>query len=59
MRGGESLGHLDNYKINQANLEEWSRYHDIYKSSNFNEWMSLSFQSGIERYKDLDFCYWV
>lgn len=59
MRGGESLGHLDSYKINRANPEEWSKYHAIYRLSNFNEWMSLSFQSDIERYKNLDFCYWV
>lgn len=53
------MGHLDNYKINQANSEEWSKYHAIYKLSNFNEWMSLSFQSDIARYKNLDFCYWI
>ncbi|WP_017415482.1 hypothetical protein [Clostridium tunisiense] len=47
------MGHLDIYKINRANSEEWSKYHAIYKLSNFNEWMSLSFQSDIERYKIL------
>lgn len=50
---------LNKYKINRANSEEWAKYHAIYRLSNFTEWMSLSFQSDIERYKNLDSCYWI
>lgn len=50
---------LNKYKINTADAEEWAKYHTIYRLSNFNEWMSLSFQSDIERYRNLDSCYWI
>ncbi len=50
---------LEEYKICKADSEEWGRYHAIYRLSNFNEWMPLSFQGEIDRYKVADFCYWV
>ncbi|MEG2916653.1 MAG: GNAT family N-acetyltransferase [Clostridium sp.] len=50
---------LGEYKIYKANPEEWARYHAIYRISNFNEWMTLSFQNDIDRYKNLDFAYWI
>ncbi|WP_346889589.1 GNAT family N-acetyltransferase [Clostridium sp. UBA1056] len=53
------MDYLDEYKIYKANSEEWAKFHAIYRQSNFNEWMSLSFQSDIDRYKNVDFCYWV
>jgi len=53
------MNYLDEYKVCKANSEEWARYHAIYRLTNFNEWMSLSFQSDINRYKKVDFCYWV
>ncbi|MCM1992855.1 GNAT family N-acetyltransferase [Oceanirhabdus seepicola] len=53
------MSYLKEYEICQANAEEWARYHAIYRLSNFNEWMSLSFQGDINRYTKIDFCYWV
>jgi ribosomal protein S18 acetylase RimI-like enzyme len=53
------LENLNEYKIYKANSEQWAKYHAIYRLSNFNEWMSLSFQSDIDRYKNVDFCYWI
>lgn len=53
------MEYLNKYKIIKANPEEWARYHAIYRLSNFNEWMSLSFQNDIDRYAKADFCYWV
>lgn len=53
------MSYLEEYKICKANAEEWSRYHAIYRLSNFNEWMPLSFQGEINRYNKLDFCYWI
>lgn len=53
------MGNLNGYKIYKANSEQWAKYHAIYRLSNFNEWMSLSFQSDIDRYKNVDFCYWI
>lgn len=50
---------LEDYKICKADSYEWARYHAIYRLSNFNEWMSLKFQGDIDRYKKVDFCYWV
>jgi ribosomal protein S18 acetylase RimI-like enzyme len=58
-KGDEVLEHLNKYKICKANSEEWARYHAIYRLTNFNEWMSLTFQSDIDRYKKSNFCYWV
>lgn len=51
--------YLNEYKICKASSEEWARYHAIYRLSNFNEWMSLSFQNDIDRYKKVDFFYWI
>lgn len=53
------MNYLNEYKICKANSEEWSRYHAIYRLSNFNEWMPLSFQGEINRYIKVDFCYWI
>jgi ribosomal protein S18 acetylase RimI-like enzyme len=53
------LSCLGEYEIFKASSEDWAKYHAIYKLSNFNEWMSLSFQGDIDRYKNVDFCYWV
>lgn len=53
------MEYLDKYKICKADSEEWARYHAIYRLINFNEWMSLSFQSDIDRYAKTNFCYWV
>ncbi|SFB08082.1 GNAT family N-acetyltransferase [Clostridium frigidicarnis] len=50
---------LEEYTVCEADSEEWGRYHAIYRLSNFNEWMPLSFQGEIDRYKKVDFCYWV
>ncbi|MBU3133106.1 GNAT family N-acetyltransferase [Clostridium gasigenes] len=50
---------LEEYKICKADSDEWGRYHAIYRLSNFNEWMSLNFQGDIDRYRKVDFCYWV
>ena len=50
---------LEEYKICKADSKEWARYHAIYRLSNFNEWMPLSFQGEIDRYKNVEFCYWV
>lgn len=58
-KGDETLEYLSKYKICKANSEEWARYHAIYRLTNFNEWMSLTFQSDIDRYAKTDFCYWV
>lgn len=53
------MKYLNEYKICKADSEEWARYHAIYRLTNFNEWMSLSFQSDIDRYAKTNFCYWV
>ncbi|MBL4938528.1 hypothetical protein JK636_22755 [Clostridium sp. YIM B02515] len=53
------MEYLNEYKICKADSEEWARYHAIYRLTNFNEWMSLSFQSDIDRYAKTNFCYWV
>lgn len=53
------MNNLEEYKICKADSKEWARYHAIYRLSNFNEWMSLSFQGDIDRYLKVDFCYWV
>ncbi|GFZ29979.1 hypothetical protein CSC2_05050 [Clostridium zeae] len=53
------MENLKEYRICKANSEQWAKYHAIYRLSNFNEWMSLSFQSDIDRYKNVDFCFWV
>lgn len=53
------LEYLNKYKICKADSEEWARYHAIYRLTNFNEWMSLSFQSDIDRYAKANLCYWV
>lgn len=53
------MEYLNDYKICKANSEEWARYHAIYRLTNFNEWMSLSFQNDIDRYIKADFCYWI
>lgn len=53
------MNYLKEYEIQKANPEEWAKYHAIYRLSNFNEWMSLSFQSDIDRYKRADFYYWI
>lgn len=50
---------LEEYKICKANSEEWSRYHAIYRLSNFNEWMPMSFQGELNRYNKLELCYWI
>lgn len=56
----ENIMHnLREYQICKADSEEWARYHAIYRLSNYNEWMPLSFQGEIDRYKSIDFCYWV
>lgn len=53
------MENINEYKICKADSEEWARYHAIYRLTNFNEWMSLSFQSDIDRYAKASFCYWV
>ncbi|QAA32091.1 hypothetical protein [Clostridium manihotivorum] len=50
---------IDQYEVVQAISEEWARYHAIYRLTKVNEWMSLSFQGDIERYKNGNFCCWV
>ena len=56
---GIYMCNLEEYTVCKADSEEWGRYHAIYRLSNFNEWMPLSFQGEIDRYKKADFCYWV
>lgn len=53
------MDNLNEYKIIKAIPEEWARYHAIYRLSNFNEWMSLSFKNDIDRYKKGDCYYWI
>jgi ribosomal protein S18 acetylase RimI-like enzyme len=50
---------IDQYEVVQAVSEEWARYHAIYRLTKVNEWMSLSFQGDIVRYRNLKCCYWV
>lgn len=53
------MNNLNEYKIIKASPEEWARYHAIYRLSNFNQWMSISFRHDIDRYKKGDCYYWV
>lgn len=55
----DSLNIEKQYEIIKAEPTEWARYHAIYRLTQFNEWMSLSFERDIDRYKKVDFCYWV
>ncbi|WP_160680709.1 GNAT family N-acetyltransferase [Clostridium sp. C8-1-8] len=50
---------INEYEVVQAVSEQWARYHAIYRLTKVNEWMSLSFEGDIERYKNVSFCYWV
>lgn len=53
------MSYLEEYRICKAGAEEWSRYHAIYRLSNFNEWMPMSFQGELNRYNKLELCYWI
>ncbi|SUY47101.1 N-acetyltransferase GCN5 [Clostridium putrefaciens] len=50
---------LEEYKICKADPKEWGKYYAIYRLSNFNKWMPLSFEAECNRYTKVDFCYWV
>ncbi len=53
------MNYFNGYEILKADTEEWARYHAIYRLSNFNEWMPLSFQGEINRYLKGDSYYWI
>lgn len=61
MKGLEKqiMCNFNEYKIIKADIRQWATYHAIYRLSQLNEWMPLTFKGEIERYIKSDFAYWV